>query len=54
MDRDLNAAHNLKNTVSSTEINAHGDDKVHANLAGDRRRSENQTQNLALLDFGRF
>ena len=43
MDRDLNAAHNLKNTVSSTEINAHGDDKVHANLAGGRRRNENQT-----------
>ena len=46
MDRDLNAAHNLKNTVSSTEINAHGDDKVHANLAGVRLRSENQTQFL--------
>ena len=47
MDRDLNAAHNLKNTVSSTEINAHGDDKVHAKkLAGGRRRSENQTQLL--------
>ena len=26
MDRDLNAAHNLKNTVSSTGINAHGED----------------------------
>jgi len=48
MDRDLNAAHNLKNTVSSTEINAHGDDKVHANLAGDRLRSENQTQIISL------
>jgi len=43
MDRDLNAAHNLKNTVSSTGINAHGDDKVHANLAGGRLGSENQT-----------
>lgn len=44
MDRDLNAACNLKNTVSSTGINAHGDDKVHAKkLAGGRRRNENQT-----------
>lgn len=44
MDRDLNAACNLRNTVSSTGINAHGDDKVHAKkLAGDRRRNENQT-----------
>lgn len=43
MDRDLNAACNLRNTVSSTGINAHGDDKVHANLAGGRRRNENQT-----------
>lgn len=46
MDRDLNAAHNLKNTVSSTEINAHGDDKVHVVTTGGRRRSENQTQIL--------
>lgn len=44
MDRDLNASCNLRNTVSSTGINAHGDDKVHAEkLAGGRRRSENQT-----------
>ena len=44
MDRDLNAAYNLRNTVSSTGINAHGDDKVHAKkLAGGRLGSENQT-----------
>jgi len=49
MDRDLNAACNLRNTVSSTGINTHGDDKVHAKkLAGGRWRSENQTQNLSL------
>jgi putative transposase len=44
IDRDLNAALNLKDTVSSTGINAHGDDKVHVGLpTGDRLRSENQT-----------
>lgn len=44
MDRDLNASCNLRNTVSSTGINAHGDDKVRAKkLAGGRLRSENQT-----------
>jgi putative transposase len=44
IDRDLNASYNLRNTVSSTEINAHGDDKVHVKeLTGDHRRSENQT-----------
>jgi transposase len=44
LDRDLNASYNLRNTVSSTGINAHGDDKVHAKkLAGGRLGSENQT-----------
>lgn len=44
LDRDLNASYNLRNTVSSTGINAHGDDKVHAEkLAGGRLGSENQT-----------
>jgi putative transposase len=44
IDRDLNAALNLRDTVSSTGINAHGDDKVHVEKStGDRLRSENQT-----------
>jgi putative transposase len=47
MDRDLNAAINLKKyTASSAGINAHGDDKVHSNMEGGRRRSEKQTQEL--------
>ena len=55
MDRDLNASYNLYNTVSSTEINAHGDDKVHAEkLAGDRRGSENQTSVSAQAELSKF
>jgi hypothetical protein len=41
---NIKRGNTLKNTVSSTGINAHGDDKVHAKkLAGGRRRNENQT-----------
>lgn len=47
MDRDMNAAINLRNyTLSSRGINAHGDDKVHVSKTGDRRRSEKQTLDL--------
>lgn len=43
IDRDLNAALNLRDTVSSTGINAQGDGKVHAGSpAGGRLRTENQ------------
>jgi len=54
-DRDFNAAKNLElYTVRYTEINAGGDDKVHAKkLAGGRRRSQNQTKDL-LVDFCKF
>jgi len=46
------AAHDLKNTVSSTGINAHGDDKVHAKkLASDRRKNENQTSISTQVGF---
>jgi len=48
MDRDLNAAINLKNTASSVEIYAHGDNSIpdSIELVG-CRRSEKQTQNLS-------
>lgn len=47
MDRDLNAAINLKNTASSVEIYAHGDNSIPDSTESvGCRRSEKQTQSL--------
>lgn len=53
IDRDVNAAINLRNnTVSPTGINACGVGKVHAENAGGRRRSKNETPNKTYVLFG--